>query len=48
MDGSVKKIEGLLEKKWDEHMGHVKGLDGVKDVEEFLAMEKMRVASGVS
>jgi len=48
MDGSVKKIEGLLEKKWDEHMGHVKGLDGVKDVEEFLAREKMRVASGVS
>jgi ribosomal protein S10 len=46
MDKSGKEVEGLLDKKWADHMGHTKGLEGVEDLEEFMAREKMRVAGG--
>ncbi|KAK0622865.1 hypothetical protein B0T14DRAFT_535882 [Immersiella caudata] len=44
MDKSAKTIGKVLDEKWADHMGHVKGLGGVEDLEEFMAREKMRVA----
>jgi len=48
MDKSAEAIGKELDDKWADHMGHVKGLGGVEDLEEFMAREKMRVAGGRS
>jgi small subunit ribosomal protein S10 len=46
MDESMKEVEDALEEKWEQHMGHMKGLEGVKDLEEFYARERMKVSGG--
>ncbi|KAK3692693.1 putative tryptophanyl-tRNA synthetase [Podospora appendiculata] len=45
MDEKAAEVSKLLEDKW-EHLGHVKKLEGIEDIEEFLATERTKVSGG--
>ncbi|KAK5663912.1 hypothetical protein OQA88_123 [Cercophora sp. LCS_1] len=50
MDESAKELNDLMADKWAQYMAHVKGLEGVPNLEEFIARERDRLekASGRS
>lgn len=45
MDEGALEVKELLEEKW-EHVVHAPKLEGVKDIEEFLAKERVRASGG--